>query len=328
MSHEDWLAVMVRATQRLERAPWGVALVDPRSGAITFANPAMAALVGGEVPRTVAELVDRGLVPYSDRETLTSIGCSLTQSDTTIIRIRLARSSGPAEPATVHIAHLQAVRGDGSAVLIVASTDDLEATTERNVRPASWMLRLICDIDGTVIAVDERVLDEPIGGQGVRALDVLGGHAYVMTHPADVPLIAQIIRALAAGDILDAEYVVRAIDPTGSWANVRVQACRLHGPDPLLLLMVAAHDRQLRTIAPGFLTTGELEVARALFAGRRPARIAELRQVSASTVRNQINALYRKLDVANVGELTSRFSLPLRPAPPRARVARSPRFRE
>lgn len=330
--HQDWLAVMVRAAHPLQDARFGIAVVDPRSGDIAFANAAMADLVGGEVPVHVGTLADRGLIPQADRDALATIVRSPGADDlVTMVRTRITRSSGPALAATIHAVRVRAVRGDGDVVLVVASSDEAEdgaGVQAARAQPPFWQVRFLSDADGVVIAVDEQSVDGDPQGPDIGAVELFGAHPFVMTHPADVPLIAPIIRALAAGEVLEAEYVVRATGRTGDWGNVRVQVCRLAGAAPRLLVTVTPQARHVRTIEPGLLTTGELEVARALFAGRRPAQIAALRDVSVRTVRNQINAVYRKLEVANVGELTNRFSLPLRPTPARPRRAQSPRDRQ
>lgn len=334
MSRNDWLALMARAARPLEGARFALAVVDPDSGEVVRCNAAMAALVGGGTPTDLADLGERGLVPQAEVEVLrAAVRSPAAYDDVLTVRTRVARPTGPARAATIHVAHVFAVRGDAEAVLLVVDEDD-DASPGPAATPVSppWLIRFLCDADGLVVAVDEQAVGQqavgrPIGERAVEAEGLLGAHPFVMTHPADVPLIAPIIRALATGEALEAEYVVRATDRSGRWANVRVRACRLHGPAPLLLVTTEPHDRAYRTIEPGLLTIGELEVARAMFAGRRPAQIAALRDVSVRTVRNQINAIYRKLDVANVGELTSRFSLPLRPTPARPRRAQSPRAR-
>lgn len=318
MNHDQWVSTVVRAARQLELATFGVAVIDPSSGAIAYSNPSIAAAVGGDVPAHVGELGRRDLIPRPARDEI--LGFARSSEDATSVETWAAAPSGPARRVAVHLARLRPLRGDGVVMWAVVTSDDTDAMVGS---APPWRFRCVCDIDGTVVAVDEQ-----IGQPGVDPAAFLGAHPYVLTHPADVRLIAPLLEALSTGEALEADYAVRAFVPPGRWANVRVHACRLEGPAPVLLITVEPEDQHLRTIEPGLLTPVELEVARALFAGRPPAQIATLRQVSIGTVRNQINAVYRKLEVAGVADLTSSYNLPLRPAPDRPRRARSPRDRQ
>jgi DNA-binding CsgD family transcriptional regulator len=314
MADDSWLSVLVGAARWMDAVPSALAIIDPESWAVAYANPAMADLIGRAVPDTLAELDALGLVSRADRYELVAVGSTAGVGDScSVVQARVARAHGPAVPITVHVARLHAVRGLGAALVVTAWETSTEMSSTAS---AVWPARLLCDLDGVVVAADD-----PDGGQ-------VGSHPLITVHPVDAALVAPIIRAMAAGAVFEAHCVVRARDRVGGWTNVQVDVCRLDGPAPLLLVTVTPQEQQLEVIEHGCLTNGELEVARALFAGRRPAHIAERREVSIRTVRNQITSLYEKLGVRNVRDLTSRYSLPLRPAPPRLRVARSPRLRQ
>ena len=55
------------------------------------------------------------------------------------------------------------------------------------------------------------------------------------------------------------------------------------------------------------LTDGERALARAVIAGKRNAEIAAERQTSERTVRNQLTAVYEKLEVSSRAELIARL---------------------
>ena len=81
MTHHDWVPIMVNGARRLEAVPFGLSIVDPRSGAIAWHNPAMAALLGRPVPATVAALDALGIVPAEERRQFADIGRSLGEDD-------------------------------------------------------------------------------------------------------------------------------------------------------------------------------------------------------------------------------------------------------
>lgn len=322
----DWVRILVRAAMALDDAPFGLAVVDPASGRICHHNLAMAALLQRPVPPTVGDLDRLGVVAAGTREELVSVARSLDREDScTTIRARIVRPTGPTVEAEVFVSHLHAVHGEGSAVVVVASDrDDAFDNRSTDLAPVPvGTFHLAYDEDLVVVAADRH-----LGEVGVDPGSLVGSHPFVMGHPVDVLRVGPLARALAVGAVTEAGFVTRLATPGGRWINVACDLRRLAGAEgPVVLAAITPRDRHLESVPPGCLTDRELEVARALFSGRRPAQIAAENGVSHHTVRNQMRSVLTKLGVGGQAELLTRYLRPPRPASTRIRQAVSPRDR-
>ena len=314
-AHDRWVGVIGHAASRLAAVPFGLAVVDPRTGAIAYANPAMARLLGGSVPPTLSAAAARDVVPAATRHVLSALVTDLDDEDSCHnLDVRAVVPDGPTREVRLHVLHVHAVVGDGEALVVMAVDDaddwhpqDLELQSD-----ALWAVKVAYDLDLVIVGADSRFRE-----WAMDPADQVGGHLFVMLHPEDVPALSALARGLVAGRFVDVEFDARAVGPQGRWAAVRVALRRLEGPRPLLVADVQPTDLRFPPIDPGIVTDREMEIARSLFVGRRAPQIAERQGVSAKTVRNQMSSLYRKLGVATQSELVASYSMPPRPWPRR-----------
>lgn len=312
-AHDRWVGVIGHAASRLAAVPFGLAVVDPRTGAIVYANPAIAGLLGGSVPPTVAAAAALDVVPAVTRHVLSALVTDLGDEDSCHnLDVRVTPPVGPARELRLHVLHVHAVVGDGEALVVVAIDDahdwhpqDLELQSD-----ALWAVKVAYDLDLVIVGADSRFRE-----WAMDPADQVGGHLFVMMHPEDVPAVSALARGLVVGRFVDVEFDARALAPQGRWAAVRVALRRLEGPHPLVVADVRPTDLRFPSIDSGIVTDREMEIARSLFIGRRAPQIAERQGVSAKTVRNQMTSLYRKLGVTTQSELVASYSMPPRPWP-------------
>lgn len=308
MGQDEWVAIMVRGAGKLAAVPYGLAIIDPRSGHIAYHNPAMERLAATPIPDTINALDERGLVPADARERLLAAGRDHGDEDScTRLQVPVARPDGRPVDTTVHVSHLHAHRGEGRVISVVAADFDntfVAGDLEQSPDPPS-RLQFAFNLDGVCVAADQRLVE-----YGVDPTSHVGAHWMLTTHPEDVPRISRLARPVYSGESPDADYAVRAIGAAGAWTNLRCHTHRLEGSPALVIAELIPDDALLPTVDPGLLTERELEVVRALFAGKRPAQIAEDHDVSVRTVRNQIASVLKKLGVTSQAELTDRYSPP------------------
>lgn len=308
MGQDEWLAIMVRGAERLAAVPFGLAIIDPRSGHIAYHNPAMERLAATPIPDTVAALDERGLIPKEARQQLLAAGRDDAGEDScTVVQVPVARPAGQPVDMTVYVSHLHAYRGEGWVIWVVATDFDNTfdvGDLEQSPDPPT-PLQFAYDLDGVCVAADQRLVE-----YGLDPVAQVGGHGMLMTHPVDVPRISPAMRAVYSGESPETTYPVRAVGPAGAWTNLHCHAYRLEGEPPLVIAELAPGDPFLPLVDPSLLTGRELEVVRALFGGKRPAQIAEDHHVSIRTVRNQIASILKKLGVSSQAELTNRYTPP------------------
>lgn len=312
-AHDRWVTVIGHAASRLAAVRFGVAVVDPRTGAVVYANPAMARWLGGSVPPTVAAAAALDVVPAATRHVLSALVTDLGDEDSCHnLDVRVTPPDGPAREVHLHVLHVHAVAGDGEA-LVVTAVDDAHDWHPQHLElqsDALWAVKVAYDLDLVIVGADRRFRE-----WAMDPADQVGGHLFVMLHPEDVPAVSALARGLVAGRFVDVEFDARAVGPHGRWAAVRVALRRLEGPRPLVVADVRPTDLRFPPIDPGTVTDREMEIARALFVGRRAPQIAERLGVSAKTVRNHMSSLYRKLGVSTQSELVASYSMPPRPWP-------------
>jgi DNA-binding CsgD family transcriptional regulator len=132
------------------------------------------------------------------------------------------------------------------------------------------------------------------------------------------------IDRLVDGELEFVEYTARVITHVGSWTPAHCELRRLlsvDGDATIAVTLTLVGDFK-ETIAEGVLTPREVAVVAALFDGRRVPQIAAHDGVSVKTLRNQLTAVYRKLGVADQGELLEAYHRPATGPPtlPRALV--------
>ena len=229
-AHDRWVGVIGHAASRLAAVPFGLAVVDPRTGAIVYANPAIAGLLGGSAPSTVAAVAALDVVPAATRHVLSALVTDLGDEDSCHnLDVRVTPPDGPARELRLHVLHVHAVVGDGEALVVVAVDDahdwhpqHLELQTD-----ALWAVKVAYDLDLVIVGADSRFRE-----WAMDPADQVGGHLFVMMHPEDVPAVSALARGLVAGRFVDVEFDARAVGPDGRWAAVRVALRRLEGPQP------------------------------------------------------------------------------------------------
>lgn len=280
MTRRDWESIMVAGAERMGSAPFGLAILHPGSGTVLTRNPAMTAL--GEHPLRVA------------RATLDS----LDSTD--------SYASWTEGALTTHVAHLHALRGTGSVVVVMATdfdnTFEIESLEESPTVPTSVFV--LHDLDMTVVGLDQRVVE-----YGIDPESRIGTHGFLTTHPEDVVRVSPQLRAVVSGALHSATYALRIMGPAGAWTNVSLQLRRLHGDEPMVMVTAIPRDLRKPELDLSPLSDGEMDVIRAVLRGQRPARIAERRGVSVSTVRNQLAAAFKKLGVESQSDLRQRYAV-------------------
>lgn len=305
MTHGDWMSIMVRGARRLESVPFGLAIVDPTTGAIRYHNPAMAMLLGQPPPATVADVDAVGVVSAQDRDLFLAIRESLGDEDScAVVDTEVTDPDGQVKEITVRVAHFHAVRGDGS-VLVVTATDfdntfdytDLELSLD-----PPGEIHVVYDLDLVAVAVDQRLLE-----YGIDPADHVGTHAFLMGHPEDTVTINPKARAVAVGEAREAQYAIRVIGPAAAWTTVAVTISRFRGRDDLLLVTNIPQDIFQVPLEDQALDEREMAIGHLLLAGHRPAKIAEEHGLSVHTVRHRMTTLFRTLGVDSQVELQRKY---------------------
>ena len=132
----------------------------------------------------------------------------------------------------------------------------------------------------------------------------------------DVPAVQPLAGDVMAGRLRTVSYSARLRAKGGRWLPTEIEVRRLEGVDGPLLLVIARYvNVARRMIHPGQLTARQLSVTAGLFDGLRVAQIAERHGVAVKTIRNQLAAIYDKLDVTGQVELLATYHRPPQPHP-------------
>jgi DNA-binding CsgD family transcriptional regulator len=286
---------------------FGTLVVDAATGEVVGCNPRAAELLGGPAPRTLAELVDTGLVSASDLEAMTAPSRAAApetwRTDLTLhlpdggstVRVTAAAVDDPPSGARAIVAMLRRPDQEENVRLEPALPD-----------PAPSVQHVLYDERLRIRGSDPRMV-----AFGADPTAELGTLIWVYIHPADIHRAQPPLQRLVAGDASSAEYSVRIRTPWGNWTPARFEVRRMvsDADAPILATFSLVGDFK-QTIAPGLLTPRELEIVGALFDGWRVPQLAERDDVSVKTLRNQLTAIYRKLDVRDQGNLLATFHQP------------------
>lgn len=292
--------------------------IDAWSGRIVAATPAGERVLGGPLPRRVQDLVDRGTIAAPD----------LARLRRAVVHLRLpAAPEGPDEVANswldelrvhrpegavtvrVSVAHHQRRQRDGELLLVTLS----EAGREVGDRGAQLPgldadLWSITDREARIVAIDPRF--EVLWRDPDRLVGTLTS---LLVHPDDLSAVLPAAHALYNGRVDSCSYTVRVAADDGHWVPLQVTIRRMHADgEPMFINQNRIVDAVRQLIPEGVLSARQSEVVQALFDGLRVPAIAERDGVSVHTVRNQLNAVYRKLEVPGQAELLSRYHRPVR----------------
>lgn len=314
MTHHDWLKIMVRGARCLDAVPFGLTIVDPRTGEIAHHNQAMATLLGQPVPATVAELDALGVVPARVRQEFVAVGLSLDDEDRyAVVDTTVQHPDGSVRELTVHLAHFHAFRGEGSVLAITVmgfdNTFDYE-DLEWSLNPPGE-IHVVYDLDLVAVAADQRHVE-----YGIDPAAQIGTQGFLVSHPEDAVAVSPKVRAVVTGEALDAQYTVRVIGPAAAWTTVSVTISRFVGAEDLLLVTNTPRDVAQVPLDHEDLDDRERAIAWALLTGRRPAQIASEQGISVHTVRHWMTTLFRKLGVDGQVELQRRYHVPHVPHEP------------
>lgn len=181
--------------------------------------------------------------------------------------------------------------------------------------------RISCDIEKLVGISAERMLGQSLLTlvTPTSATSLLWGLAQASTHGRGAPLRLELVRADGIG--VPVQFLIVPLHPPASCAFSILPTVPGRGPD---MTSVDAHDllaqlatgidalgtaRQMAGISPSsrrtlsLLTARELDVVTRLYSGDRVPTIAKALFLSPSTVRNQLSAVFTKLDVHSQQEL-------------------------
>lgn len=194
MTHHDWLKIMVRGARCLDALPFGLTIVDPRTGEIAHHNEAMATLLGQPVPATVADLDALGLVPALVREEFVALGRSLDDEDRhAVVDTTVEHPDGSVRELRVHLAHFHALRGEGSVLAITVmgfdNTFDYQ-DLEWSLNPPGE-IHVVYDLDLVAVAADQGHVE-----YGIDPAAQIGTQGFLVSHPEDAVAVSPKVRAV------------------------------------------------------------------------------------------------------------------------------------
>jgi DNA-binding CsgD family transcriptional regulator len=311
---DTWFDQIRRSARAVEHLLFGYVVVDPRTGRLVSANPRAVDIFGGELPGSVPEALESGLVSRADHDELlrqAGQGGGHWRSEITLHRpdgrfdlVVMAATVDHPDLAVEVVAAVLAERGSERIVVDAPFPDraplQMQFTYDRHLVSTTVDPRLTAWIDDPTIN--------------------LGVLMWATFHPRDLPLALPWLNRLQRGEDDEVEFTVRIPTHVGNWTPAHFEVRRLLGSGEAQFTATMTLVGEFRdTIAPGQLTPRELAVVAALFDGHRVPRIAERDGVSVKTLRNQLSAVFRKLGVANQEELLATFHRP-RVEPPPARA--------
>ncbi len=303
---EGWFDLFRGSSTLVDRLLFGSLVIDARTGRVVAGNRRARELLGGSLPERVQDLVEDGTLPRPAFDRVA------------------AHATGP-HPSS-WMAEVSLHRAGGRADLTLFG-----GSIENPGIGARVVVVLVCERGRERIFVDYQAApDAPVVFWSTwdRHLRVVGAdpglHAYssepdwtlgavhwLGMHPGDLHLAAPALERLVAGEADQAEYRVRIMTHLGNWTPAHIEVRRLVGPTDVVYAAVLSLVTDFREIiADGQLTRRERAVVAALFDGHRIPQIAERDGVSVKTLRNQMTAVYRKLAVADQGELLQTYARP------------------
>ncbi len=314
---DEWQADLVASVGSMAGTDVAMVVFDPLAGRLLAATPAVAELLGTELPEQAADLVELGLVARPDiRAVLDHLaawraldmieGAGRETSHSWSTPLRAHTAAGPVE-LTVDILHHRRPAIPAEAVVVTLHaghhTANREAPNQGGILDRFW---LVYDNQMRIIAADPR-----LSQLGIAPESQVGLLAALTVHPEDLPALVPLVVSVINEQIEAAHYAVR-IRAEHGWIRVQAELRRLYSSDgPILVAAVQPLPDARRPIPQGTLTPRETLVVRALFDGLRVATIAERDGVAVKTVRNQLAATFRKLEVSGQEELLGTFTRPV-----------------
>jgi len=314
---EDWYAGFATSMSAVEHLLFGTLVIDPATGRAVARNRRAAELLGN-VPDSVADWVAAGVMTRPAFDELAALAAADgPQSWRRDVTLHLA--AGRAELTVIGAVVTHAPTGARAVVAMVFERGQEHIWVAMTLPdPAPLQLQFTYDDDLRIRGIDPRMglyWDDP--------RRELGAYIWVCIHPADLHLVVPWVDRLVAGELESVEYTVRVITHVGNWTPARFELRRLlSAPDAEAAIAVTLTlvGEFKDTIADGVLTPRETAVVAALFDGRRVPQIAARDGVSVKTLRNQLTAVYRKLGVADQGQLLETYHRPVTGGPVLTRV--------
>jgi DNA-binding CsgD family transcriptional regulator len=314
---QSWYDDLAQAMTPLDAMGAASLVVDATSGSILGSTTATRVLLGGRTPTRIEDLTDAGLIAKPDLARLRSW---------VLDRRRVDRRDRP-EVETTHSLtdRLRVHRPDRSVVAIEVSlvyhrrprlraeavTISLQPLDDDAVEPAADQvlpreLWTLYDAEMRVVATDPRLAE-----LGIDPRSQLAMPAATLSHPEDLPGVLEPVIDVLTGRTRSAEVRLRVAVADGGWMTGVFELRPLVSAGAPLFAGVFRFDRTGRRAIPnGVLSPRQHVVVSALFDGRRVKEIAATEHVSERTVRNQLAAVYRKLDVSGQGDLLASYLRP------------------
>jgi DNA-binding CsgD family transcriptional regulator len=301
-----WFDQFAQSMRVMSHMLFGSLVVDAASGRIVAMNPRAVELLGGLEPASMGELVDRGVLSKNAYREMAA-HANAERAESWRMDVTLHLPVGPAE-RTVIGTSVDHHSSDARAIVVLLCEQGVEQifVDIQLPDPAPFQFHLLYDEQLRIRGNDPRML-----AYWPDLSRDLGTLIWMSFHPADIHLAQPLLHRLVAGDVSNVEYTVRVHTPWGNWTPGHFELRRLvtDVDAPIAVTMTMVGDFK-QTIGPGQLTPRELAVVQALFEGRRVPQIAKRDGVSEKTLRNQLTAIFRKLDVSDQGELLEGYHPP------------------
>lgn len=288
----------------------GIVVVDARTGRIVGANPRAVELVGQPLPSLFEDLVTSGVLARPDYDLLVRHGADPRGTASWRADVRVHGGPVPVELSVIGSTLENPTIGARAVVAMLYPRGHEQVEVEWEMpADAPGVLQFIYDRDMRILWADPRLRTLNIDPESF-----IGTIAWMQVHPEDIPIALPKVNEVLTGRAEAADYTIRVASPViGNWVPARVEIRRMVGAgDVTLLVNVEPLSEFRRTIYPGLLTERELAVVSELFNGRRVKQIAALAGLSVKTVRNQLSAVFRKLDVRDQTELLDTYHRPPR----------------
>jgi DNA-binding CsgD family transcriptional regulator len=301
-----WFDQFEQSMQVMSHMLFGSLVVDVATGRIVASNPRAVELLGGLEPTSMDQLVDDGVLSKNAFREMAA-HAEAERAESWRMDVTLHLPDGPAERTVIGSSVDDPASGARAIVAMLCERGNERIFVDIEMPdPAPLQLHVLYDDELRVLANDPRMRaywDDPT--------EEVGAIVWLFTHPADIHLAHSLVHRLRAGELSTIEYTVRVRTPWGNWTPAHLELRRMltTGTTIFLATMTFVGDFK-ETIGPGQLTPRELAVVGALFKGRRVPQIARRDQVSEKTLRNQLTAIYRKLDVSDQGDLLETYHPP------------------
>ncbi len=311
--HDDLAAAM----GPLEAMGAAALVIDAADGTILGATRHALDLLDQPSLISVHDLVARGIVAKPDLVRLldwiqdrrrvdrrSGSAASVETAHSTTGRLRVHRPGRESIDVDVSLVYHRRPQHDAEAATVsLRPVDRGHAIDLDSIPQELWTLH---DVQMRVIATDPRL--EEIG---ISPASQVGMPATTLIHPEDLPGVLDPVNAVVRGRARSAQIRVRAAITDGAWQQGTIELRRLVTGDGPLILSVMRFERPgRRSIPRDVLTARQRAIVAALFDGRRVKEIAATDHVSVRPVRNQLAAVYRKLDVSGQGDLLATYLRP------------------